>query len=117
VDPFTSEKKMHYGLDYVAEEGTPVIATATGTVTRIENNPVWGIVIEISFGYEYRAVYAHLGSYLVSKGRTVKRGQIIGTIGMSGLSTGPHLHYEVLREGVRINPQEILFPSELNSHS
>ncbi|NLE02961.1 MAG: M23 family metallopeptidase [Fibrobacter sp.] len=110
VDPFTSKEKVHYGVDFVAKEGIAVIATAAGVVTRVENHPIWGIRVQIDHNDHYSTVYAHLGSVSVGKGKAVKRGQTIGTLGSSGLSTGPHLHYEILRNDTSIDPAEIIFP-------
>lgn len=110
VDPFTSKKKWHYGVDIVAKESTPIIAAASGTATKVENSPVWGIRVEIDHGNGFQTIYAHIGQATVSKGNKVHKGQTIGKMGLSGLSTGMHLHYEVLRNGIHINPRKILFP-------
>ncbi|MCL2220333.1 MAG: M23 family metallopeptidase [Chitinispirillia bacterium] len=109
-DPFTSKQKMHYGTDLAAPEGTPVIATASGVITLVENDPVWGRRIVITHGRGFRTVYAHLGTVKVAQGRSVKRGDEIGTVGMSGLTTGPHLHYELWLRDKQLNPEEYFFP-------
>ncbi|MDG5815990.1 M23 family metallopeptidase [Chitinispirillales bacterium ANBcel5] len=109
-DPFSSEKKMHYGIDFAGEIGTPVISTADGVVSRIENDPIWGRRIIINHGRNFRTVYAHLGSVTVGRGRRVKRGDQIGTIGLSGLTTGPHVHYEVWRNNRPVDPEDYFFP-------
>jgi murein DD-endopeptidase MepM/ murein hydrolase activator NlpD len=112
-DPFTSKPNMHYGVDISAEVGVPVAATAVGVVTQIDNDPVWGKRVTITHGRGFRTVYAHLGTVKASKGRSVARGEEIGTVGASGLVTGPHLHYEVWREDRQQNPEEMFFPDEM----
>jgi murein DD-endopeptidase MepM/ murein hydrolase activator NlpD len=109
-DPFTGKQKMHYGTDFAAEIGVPVIATASGVVTTVENDAVWGRRIVISHGRGFRTVYAHLGTVKVAQGRAVRRGDEIGTIGMSGLTTGAHVHYELWLRDRRLNPEEYFFP-------
>jgi murein DD-endopeptidase MepM/ murein hydrolase activator NlpD len=112
-DPFTGKQKMHYGVDFAAEIGVPVVASASGVVTRVENDPGWGRRITIAHGRGFRTVYAHLDAVKVAQGRTVRRGEEIGTVGMSGLTTGPHLHYEILHGDVNLDPEEYFFPDWL----
>jgi len=109
-DPFTSKQKMHYGTDFAAADGTPVVASASGFVTLVENDPEWGRRVTISHGRGLRTVYAHLGSVRVTQGRPVRRGDEIGTVGVTGLTTGPHVHYELWLGSQQINPEEYLFP-------
>ncbi|KMQ50216.1 Peptidase, M23/M37 family [Chitinispirillum alkaliphilum] len=109
-DPFTGKQKMHHGIDFAGEIGTPVIATASGVVSRVENDPIWGRKITINHRRGYRTVYAHLGSVSVGRGRRVQRGDVIGTIGLSGLTTGPHVHYEILKNNKQVNPEDYFFP-------
>jgi len=111
-DPFTGSQKMHYGTDFAAETGVPVVATATGVVTLVENDPVWGRRIVITHGRGFRTVYAHLGTVKAVQGRTVRRGDEIGTVGMSGLTTGPHVHYEIWLRDRQLNPEEFFFPEQ-----
>jgi murein DD-endopeptidase MepM/ murein hydrolase activator NlpD len=104
-DPFFHEEADHFGLDLVAPVGSEVYATGDGTVTLLNfSRTGYGneLVINHSFGYSTR--YAHLEKFFVSEGESVKRGQLIGAVGNSGRSTGPHLHYEVLYEGKPVNP-------------
>lgn len=108
-DPFSENLKWHNGIDFVASEAYPVIATASGTVTRVENHPVWGKRIHIDHG-EFRTIYAHLGKTGVAKGKKVNKGDEIGSIGMSGFSTGPHIHYEIWCNGSAVNPEDYFFP-------
>ena len=109
-DPFTGKPKMHYGVDFAAEAGVPVVACATGTVTNVENDPVWGRRVTISHGRGFKTVYAHLGTVRTAPGRAVKRGEEIGAVGTSGLTTGPHVHYEILYKDKQVNPEEYFFP-------
>ncbi|MGA2506964.1 MAG: M23 family metallopeptidase [Chitinispirillaceae bacterium] len=109
-DPFTGEKKWHYGIDLAAAPGTPVIATASGYVARIENDEVWGKRVVIDHGAGISTVYAHLGGVKLSSDRRVKRGDIVGYIGISGHTTGPHVHYEIWRNGTALDPEAFFFP-------
>ncbi len=105
IDPVYGTRRMHWGLDFTADTGTDVYSTGDGIVEKVELNS-WGygreIVINHGFGYKTR--YAHLSSFLVDQGDTVKRGDLIGLVGNSGKSTGPHLHYEVEKDGHKVNP-------------
>ena len=105
VDPVYKTKKMHWGLDFTAEVGTEIYATGDGVVEEVTQN-AWGygreIVINHGFGYKTR--YAHLSKFMVKEGQQVKRGETIGLVGNSGKSTGPHLHYEVEKDGQKVNP-------------
>jgi len=113
LDPFTSKNKMHYGVDIAAETGTPVVATALGVVTQVDVDPIWGKRVTITHGRGFRTVYAHLGAIKAVKGKTVTRGEEIGSMGMSGLTTGIHLHYEIWRDDKQQNPEEYFFPEEI----
>jgi murein DD-endopeptidase MepM/ murein hydrolase activator NlpD len=112
-DPFTGKQKMHFGTDFAAAVGTTVSATANGVVFLVENDPVWGRRVTIAHGKDLRTVYAHLGTVRAVQGRPVKRGEAIGTVGVTGLTTGPHLHYELWRGEDRLNPEEYFFPGQL----
>ncbi|MFP4162473.1 MAG: peptidoglycan DD-metalloendopeptidase family protein [Chitinispirillaceae bacterium] len=114
-DPFTGKQKMHYGVDFAGERGTAVVATASGTVSLVENDPIWGRRIVIKHGKGFKTVYAHLGITKVYRGRRVKKGDVIGTVGLSGLTTGPHLHYEVWHKDEAVNPEEYFFPETVLS--
>jgi murein DD-endopeptidase MepM/ murein hydrolase activator NlpD len=113
LDPFTSKNKMHYGVDIAAETGTAVVATAVGVVTQVDVDPIWGKRVTITHGRGFRTVYAHLGAIKAIKGKNVTRGEEIGAMGMSGLTTGPHLHYEIWRDDKQQNPEEYFFPEEI----
>ncbi len=105
-DPFTGDFKWHKGVDFSAPKETPVIATASGIVDLVENHKYWGKRIRIKHRFGFSTVYAHLGDVNVKKNQRVKKGDTIGTIGMSGLTIGPHLHYEVLRLQTSLNPEK-----------
>jgi murein DD-endopeptidase MepM/ murein hydrolase activator NlpD len=110
-DPFTGGMKWHYGVDLVAARGTPVVAAARGTVYDIDDDKRWDKVVRIRHRHGFTTVYAHLGSTKIKRRARVKRGQQIGTIGSTGFSTGPHLHYEVRRNGTPIDPQIVFYPA------
>jgi len=104
-DPFTKVKKFHYGMDFSSPRGTPVYATGNGKVERADNRATgFGNHIEIDHGYGYTSLYAHLYKYNVRVGQRVKRGDVIGFVGSTGRSEGPHLHYEIFKDGEHINP-------------
>jgi murein DD-endopeptidase MepM/ murein hydrolase activator NlpD len=109
-DPFTNKTKWHYGIDYAASQGIAVITTAAGQVVRAETDAVWGKRVIIRHGRGLSTKYAHLGSVVVRRGQKVERGEVIGTIGISGLATGPHVHYELWYNGHPVNPEEYYFP-------
>lgn len=105
TDPFTKARKRHWGMDFTAPRGTPVYATGDGKVTRADNTSSgYGKHIRIDHGYGYESLYAHLYKYNVRSGRRVKRGDLIGFVGSTGRSEAPHLHYEIFKDGERINP-------------
>ncbi len=104
-DPFTGERAFHSGVDLRAEPGTSVHAAAAGRVVSVGWAGDFGICVRISHGYGYETAYCHLHSARVTEGQTVNRGAVIGTVGTTGRSTGPHLHYEVYVNGVAKNPE------------
>ncbi len=107
-DPFTGKRKMHKGLDVAGKAGSNVIATADGVVTRAEKQTGYGKLVEIDHGYGISTRFGHNKSIAVKVGDIVKQGQVIATMGSTGRSTGPHVHYEVLRNGVQVNPQKYI---------
>ena len=111
LDPFTGERAMHEGVDFVAEVGTPIVAAAAGVVTVAEVHPTYGKMIEIDHGNDYTTRYAHASKILVKPGQMVKRGQRLAEIGNTGRSTGPHLHFEVRYQGAAQNPARFLAPA------
>lgn len=112
TDPFTKAKKFHYGMDFSAPRGTPVYATGDGIVDRADNTATgYGNHIVIDHGYGYESLYAHLYKYNVRPGQKVKRGDVIGFVGSTGRSEGPHCHYEVFKDGQHINPTNFYYGS------
>lgn len=104
-DPFTKIRKFHAGMDFSAKTGTPIFATGDGVVARADAGATgYGNHIVIKHGYGYETLYAHLSKYNTRAGQRVKRGDVIGYVGSTGRSEGPHLHYEVKKEGKVINP-------------
>lgn len=111
-DPFTKARKMHYGMDFTAPTGTPVYASGDGKVVRADNGSSgYGKHIRINHGFGYLSVYAHLSKYNVTAGQTVKRGDLIGFVGNTGRSQASHLHYEVWKDGDKINPINFYYGS------
>jgi murein DD-endopeptidase MepM/ murein hydrolase activator NlpD len=111
-DPFTKARKMHWGMDFTAPRGTPIYASGDGVVTRSDNRASgFGKHVRIDHGYGYMTLYAHLSRYNVKKGQRVKRGDLIGFVGSTGRSEAPHLHYEVWKDGQKINPINFYYGS------
>ena len=111
--PILGYNKMHKGVDFAAPKGTPIYAAGNGTIDYIGRKGAYGKYIRIRHNNAYKTAYAHLNSFSkgMSKGTRVKQGQIIGYVGSTGRSTGPHLHYEVIYEGKQINPMKMKLPS------
>jgi murein DD-endopeptidase MepM/ murein hydrolase activator NlpD len=105
TDPFTKKRKKHKGMDFSAKRNTPVYAPSDGVVTRADSRSSgYGKHIRINHGFGYTTLYAHLNKYNVRRGQKVKRGEIIGYVGSTGRSKAPHLHYEVFKDKVQVNP-------------
>jgi len=105
TDPFTKARKMHEGMDFTSKTGTPIYATGDGVVERADNTASgFGNHIVIRHGFGYETLYAHLSKYKCRAGQRIKRGDIIGYVGSTGRSEGPHLHYEVHKNGKVVNP-------------
>lgn len=111
--PILKYRRMHTGIDFTARPGTPIYATGDGVVRVAGRNPQgysgYGVVVEIDHGFGFTTLYAHMASATVRAGRKVKRGEQIGTVGSSGLSTGSHLHYEVILNGKKVDPVYYFF--------
>ncbi len=104
-DPFTKVRKFHWGMDFTAPRGTPIYATGDGIIKRSDRRASgYGRHVRIDHGFGYISLYAHLYKYNIKKGQKVKRGDLIGFVGSSGRSQAPHLHYEVFKDGNRVNP-------------
>lgn len=105
IDPFTKVRKMHNGMDFTANTGAPIYATGDGVVERADNTASgYGNHIVIRHGFGYESLYAHLSKYNCRPGQHVKRGDVIGYVGSTGRSEGPHCHYEVHKDGKVVNP-------------
>jgi len=111
--PILGYNKMHKGTDFAAPSGTPIMASGSGTVTRARWCGGGGNCVKIKHNSTYETIYAHMKSFAkgVREGRKVKQGQIIGYVGSTGMSTGPHLHYEVVVNGKKVNSQRLKLPS------
>lgn len=108
--PIYKTRKLHAGLDFSAPIGTDIVATGDGTVLSVKRSRRgYGKHVKINHDFGYRTLYAHMSKIDVKKGQKVKRGQVIGQVGNSGTSTGPHLHYEVHKNGKKINPIHFFF--------
>jgi len=109
MHPILHIRRMHEGIDFIADVGSPVYATGNGRVVFIGRRGGYGLTVELDHGYGYHTIYAHLSKVLVKEGQKVTRGTQIAKTGDSGLSTGPHLHYEVEHNGVKENPAGFFF--------
>ena len=111
--PIDGYNKMHRGTDFAAPEGTPIMASGDGVVTKASWCGGGGNCVKIRHNSSYSTVYAHMSKFAknIRKGKRVKQGQVIGYVGSTGKSTGPHLHYEVIHNGTRINSQTLKLPS------
>ena len=111
--PILGYNKMHRGTDFAAPSGTPIMASGSGTVTRARWCGGGGNCVKIKHNSTYETIYAHMKAFAkgIKEGKKVKQGQIIGYVGSTGLSTGPHLHYEVLVNGKKVNSQKLKLPS------
>ena len=108
IDPVNAQSALHTGLDFTASQGTPILAAAGGVVVAQEYHSAYGNMVEIDHGNDLITRYAHASRVLVKKGDLVKRGQKIAEVGSTGRSTGAHLHFEVLVQGVFQDPQKFL---------
>jgi len=114
LHPVTGFWSDHLALDFSAKQGTPIYATGDGYVDYADGGTTYGNVVFINHGYGYQTRYAHMTKFIVTKGQKIKRGQVIGYVGNTGLSKGDHLHYEVLVNGKKVNPIHF-FQLDLNS--
>lgn len=108
TNPFTGKLQFHKGMDFAGKEGADVLAVAGGVVTWSGRRYGYGNLVEINHGNGYITRYAHNKEHLVDVGITVKKGQVIAKMGSTGRSTGPHVHFEVLKDGRQINPQKFV---------
>lgn len=112
-DPVNKKKSFHEGIDFRGKRGEKIFATADGVVKKAFKNGSYGNYVEIDHGNGYLTAFAHMQNYTVSKGEKVKRGQLIGQVGNTGRSTGPHLHYEVLLDKKPVNPLKFMQVAKL----
>ncbi len=112
-DPFSGRRARHNGIDIPAPRGTPIFATADGTIGRAQWVSGYGKYVEINHGANIQTRYGHMAEYIVSSGQKVRKGDIIGYVGSTGRSTGNHLHYEVRLSGVPVNPMNFVQTSEM----
>jgi murein DD-endopeptidase MepM/ murein hydrolase activator NlpD len=110
LHPIYKVKMLHSGIDFAAPKGTPIYATGDGVVITVRTNLTgYGKEVEISHGYGYVTKYAHMSNFNVKVGQKVKRGECIGYVGNTGTSTAPHCHYEVIKDGKKVNPILYIF--------
>jgi septal ring factor EnvC (AmiA/AmiB activator) len=110
IHPIYKIRKFHYGMDFTAPTGTDIYATGDGVIEVLQTSKRgYGNKIIINHGFGYKTLYAHMHTFNVKKGQKVKRGDIIGTVGNTGLSTAPHLHYEVFLNNKKVNPVNYYF--------
>ncbi len=108
MDPFNGEEAFHKGLDFASDAGTDVLAVGQGVVTWAGPREGYGVLVEVNHGNGYVTRYAHNSRVMVSAGDTVQRGQAIAVVGSTGRSTGPHVHFEVLKDGRQIDPMAFI---------
>ncbi|MES2785177.1 MAG: M23 family metallopeptidase [Pseudomonadota bacterium] len=117
LDPFTGRSALHTGLDFQADHGEPILAAAGGVVVTQEYHPAYGNLVEIDHGNNLVTRYAHASRTWVKAGDLVRRGQKIAEVGTTGRSTGPHLHFEVMVQGIPQDPQKFLMAGSNLRHS
>ena len=110
IHPIYKTRKMHYGMDFSAKTGTEIYATGDGIISKVKKSKRgYGNYVKINHGFGYETLYAHMSKYIVKRGQKVKRGEVIGYVGNSGISTAPHLHYEVRKDNKKINPMNFYY--------
>lgn len=112
VNPVSGNYGFHTGLDLAVEEGTPVSAAFYGTVSECGESDVWGKYVLIEHSDNCETYYCHLSEIYVTEGAVIRQGETIGLVGSTGWSTGPHLHFEVRVDGVRVDPKPLLYPEK-----
>lgn len=116
IHPVYKIKKFHEGMDFSAPIGTEIYATGDGTVSLVQTSySGYGKHVKIDHGFGYQSIYAHMNDFKVRQGQKVKRGDVIGYVGSTGISTGPHVHYEVVKKGKKVNPQLYYFQDDLDA--
>ncbi len=107
--PVSGVRKFHEGMDFAAPTGSDIYSTGDGVVTKTEYSGGYGLTVVVDHGFGYETLYAHMSKTSVMKGSVIKRGQILGKVGNTGISTGPHLHYEVHKNGRTVNPIDYFY--------
>ncbi|MFO7732193.1 MAG: M23 family metallopeptidase [Candidatus Aminicenantes bacterium] len=108
TDPFTGTWTMHWGVDISTNVGNPIVATADGIVIKVQFDKYLGNSVTISHGNGFTTVYGHMSKFAVKAGKKVKRGEVIGYIGKTGKAAGPHVHYEVWKDGKKVDPSNYI---------
>jgi len=108
IDPFTGKKSFHYGIDIASSFGNSVVATADGFVSNVKREKIGGNTVIVSHGGGFTTVYCHLSKFAVKAGQRIKRWDVIGYVGQTGKALGPHVHYEVRRNGKAVNPYKYI---------
>ncbi|MBR4858291.1 MAG: M23 family metallopeptidase [Clostridia bacterium] len=114
TNPVSGKYGFHTGIDLAADEGTPVAASFYGKIIETGSSDVWGNYILMEHSENFQTYYCHLSEIYVSKGAVIRQGETVGLVGSTGWSTGPHLHFEVRINGVRVNPASLLYPDNGN---
>lgn len=108
VDPFTGSPQMHAGIDFATSLGSPVTAPADGTVVKARSKGAYGLTVQLDHGHGLTTLFGHMSRIHVEEGQTVRRGDLLGAVGNTGRSTGPHLHYEVRLNGIPVDPSRYI---------
>ena len=108
-DPVTKKARFHFGIDLRAPWGTKVHSSGKGIVKEAGWDRISGRYIIIDHGYGYQIIYCHLSKISIKKGQTINKGELIGKVGSTGKATGPHLHYEIIKDGKKVNPSDYLY--------
>ncbi len=110
IDPIYKVPKFHWGMDFSAPVGTDIVATGDGRIAFVQDDRSgYGKHVILDHGYGYQTLYGHMSQVIAKRGQKVKRGDVIGKVGNTGKSTGPHLHYEVIKDGRKVNPANFYF--------
>jgi murein DD-endopeptidase MepM/ murein hydrolase activator NlpD len=109
IHPIFKVRRFHAGMDFSARIGTPIHVTGDGVVELVARNGGFGKMVRVNHGFGYKTIYAHLSEFKVKKGDRVKRGDVIALSGNTGISEGPHLHYEVIKNGIKMQPRNFIF--------
>ncbi|MDO4530340.1 MAG: M23 family metallopeptidase [Bacillota bacterium] len=112
-NPVTGKWELHNGLDIAAAEGTEVLAVKSGVVTEVRTSATYGKLLQYETEDGYTVMYAHLSKVLVKKGEQIRQGQVVARSGNTGLSTGPHLHYSVWRNGELLDPLQFFAAEDM----